>query len=218
MPQESTQTEIFKDIPGYEQLYQISNLGRVRSLSRDLYDPKRNLYLRTLPSSIITPVLDGGYFRLNLYKKGKKKAFRVHRLLAMAFIPNPECKSQINHKDGNKSNNDLSNLEWVTPKENVNHAFDIGLMSSTHSLLNLDVKLNLKKKKKKVDQKNIKKTLQVKKEKKKKYGFKKVINIETGEIFPSVKEAAFAIGCYPSKLSFMLRFLIKNTTSLRFLK
>lgn len=66
---------------------------------------------------------DNGYYAVNTMVKGKQKHFYVHRLIAKAFIPNPENKPQVNHKDGNKLNNEIDNLEWVTSKENVRHAY-----------------------------------------------------------------------------------------------
>lgn len=68
-----------------------------------------------------------GYLRVFLSKNSKKKGFFVHRLVAKAYIPNPEGKAQVNHKDGDKKNNHVSNLEWTTPEENINHALDTGL-------------------------------------------------------------------------------------------
>ena len=70
----------------------------------------------------------GGYLTVRLSKKGKDSTIYVHRLLGFAFIPNPDAKPMINHKDGNKLNNCISNLEWVTHSENMAHAYSIGLV------------------------------------------------------------------------------------------
>ncbi|MBW1620086.1 NUMOD4 domain-containing protein [Lactiplantibacillus plantarum] len=100
--------EIWKDIPGYEGLYQVSNYGRVKSLFRY----KKILIPYTQPNE---------YQAVQLYKS-KKSAFKlIHRLVAMAFLPNPDCKPDVNHKDECKTNNRLTNLEWVTAKENSNY-------------------------------------------------------------------------------------------------
>jgi hypothetical protein len=114
--------EIWKDIDGYENLYQISNLGRIKSLSHI------NNLGKLRPECILGNRLsDRGYHTAVLYDNGKPKSFRVHRLVAFAFIPNPDNKPHVNHIDGVKSNNLISNLEWVTISENQKHAFNIGL-------------------------------------------------------------------------------------------
>ena len=107
--------EIWKDINGYDGFYRISNLGRVKSA-------RYNRYLKLFFNK-------KGYARINLNKKGKLKTYRVHRLVAQAFIPNPNNKPQVNHKDGNKRNNCVDNLEWVTNEENYEHAIKNNLIS-----------------------------------------------------------------------------------------
>ncbi|WP_242227195.1 NUMOD4 domain-containing protein [Bacillus cereus group sp. BfR-BA-01315] len=106
-------TEIWKDIEGYEGYYQVSNTGKIKN--------KRNSRIR---KNCLTKY---GYLNVQLLISGKDKTFQVHRLVAQAFIPNPNNKTQVNHIDGNKLNNNIDNLEWVTPKENMKHAWDIGL-------------------------------------------------------------------------------------------
>ena len=73
-----------------------------------------------------------GYMHITLYKNGKRKSEKVHRLLAQAFLPNPENKPQVNHINGDKANNNLENLEWVTAKENIQHAFKIWLRKAPY--------------------------------------------------------------------------------------
>ena len=119
--------EIWKDIKDYEGCYQISNLGNIKSLIR-----KNNKKEKLLKVQISTC----GYYKILLYKNNKSKHFKVHRLIAIHFIPNIYNKEQINHIDGNKLNNNINNLEWVTPKENMQHAVrtglkDKGIISST---------------------------------------------------------------------------------------
>ena len=99
--------QIWKDIEGYKGHYQISNYGNVRSLKKDAFLMKGG-YLK-------------GYKIINLWKNGTGKMFRVHRLVAAAFIPNPENKPCIDHIDGNRANNHADNLRWVTAKENSNN-------------------------------------------------------------------------------------------------
>lgn len=107
--------EIWRDVVGYEGLYQVSNLGRVRSFHKNKVK---------ILKFAISPF---GYLRVILSKDFQKKNRNIHILVAQAFIPNPEGKTQVNHIDGNKENNHVSNLEWVTPSENINHAFEKGL-------------------------------------------------------------------------------------------
>lgn len=110
--------EIWKDIEGYEGLYQVSNKGRVKSLRlRDA------LILTSHPAF-------GKYPSVHLRKDNGNKPVSIHILVAKAFIPNPENKPVVNHKDGNKNNCDVENLEWVTCSENTLHAYKIGLMKS----------------------------------------------------------------------------------------
>ena len=107
--------EIWKDIAGYEGLYLISNLGRVKSL------PKK--CGRTISKELIlSPAIDRkGYLFVNITKDGVPKNRSIHRLIAIAFISNPENKPQIDHADGNPLNNSFSNLIWSTQKENLNN-------------------------------------------------------------------------------------------------
>lgn len=103
--------EIWKDIKGYEGLYQASNLGRVKSFHTN-FNSKG--YLKPRLSK-------DGYYSVTLYKNGKSKQFKVHRLVAEAFVPNSDNLPQVNHKDENKLNNNVDNLEWCTAKYNINY-------------------------------------------------------------------------------------------------
>lgn len=106
--------EVWKDIKGYEGLYQVSNLGRVKSLKTYVGYSKKE--------KILKPQIDYlGYVHVNLYKNGKLKSCKIHRLVAEAFIPNPNCLQQVGHNDDNKENNCASNLYWTTSLENNTH-------------------------------------------------------------------------------------------------
>lgn len=143
--------EIWKPIEGYEGLYEISNLGRLRNSKGVIRKPQSN---------------GNGYKKVFLYRDGKGKGFFVHRLVAKAFVPNPENKPHVNHIDESRDNNVASNLEWVTQKENLN--------SGT------------------VQKRKVERMRQFYDNGGINCNCKRVRCIETGEIFPSIKIAAKA--------------------------
>lgn len=113
--------EIFKDIRGYEGLYKVSNLGNVISY----YGSKKTQKARK-------PITQKyGYHQLNLKKNGQLKMFLVHRLVAIAFIPNPKNLPQVNHINGIKTDNRVENLEWCTAKQNTLHSYKAKLRKSS---------------------------------------------------------------------------------------
>lgn len=113
--------EIWKSIEGYEGMYEVSSIGKIKGIPRKF---------RT-NTKILKPLINikNKYTYVQLSTGGKIKAVRVHRIVAMAFIPNTDNKPYVNHKDGNKSNNCLDNLEWVTESENTQHALDNDLIA-----------------------------------------------------------------------------------------
>ena len=117
--------EIWKDIDGYEGKYQVSNLGRVRSLPRthDIIREKNGSFIYHRKEKMLAPRIDRyGYQHVNLYDNEQHmKRHSVHRLVAKAFIPNPEHLPTVNHKDENKQNNRADNLEWMSISENNNY-------------------------------------------------------------------------------------------------
>lgn len=141
--------EVWKDIKGYEGAYQVSNLGNVKSLRRE------HPVNKCCRDRILKPQTQRGYSRVMLWSGVDSRWESVHRLVAEAFLQNPENKQQVNHIDGNKRNNCVSNLEWVTPSENVRHSFDV-LSRKKHT--------------------------------------RKVICVETGEVFGSLKEVTQTTG------------------------
>lgn len=162
--------EVWKDIKGYEGLYQVSNFGNVKSLSRS---KKNHSKMQHIPEKLKSYRVDPqGYLMLDLYKNNKQKTVRVHRLVAEAFVPNDDAKETVNHIDGDKSNNIASNLEWASFKEQNNHFY----------------KKNLKSKE------NIDKAISAMN----KATSKKVKCLNTGEVFNSASEAARTVGISPS--------------------
>ena len=109
-------SEIWKDIPGFEGMYQVSNLGRVKRLPLGKQYPSRQTH-----NNIRKVHIKNGYYQVNLSKGNRVKWFGVHRLVALAFIPNPNKFPCVNHKDENKMNNNAENLEWCTHRYNNNY-------------------------------------------------------------------------------------------------
>ncbi len=120
--------EIFKDLRGYEGLYQIGNKGSIYSLITNRFI-KHNKH-------------KCGYLKYSLSKDGQMKTFLAHRLVASNFVPNPNNLPQVNHIDGNKLNNDFSNLEWCTKQYNTKHAFDNNLGNFRERALSNIKKIN----------------------------------------------------------------------------
>ena len=117
-------TEIWKDIQGYEDFYQISNLGRVKSLERKITNNKGISYKSSSRIRKLVPDKDG-YLLCSLSKEGEIKMIKVHREVAKAFIINFTNHYQINHIDGDKTNNKVNNLEWVDNRSNQNHRYKL---------------------------------------------------------------------------------------------
>jgi hypothetical protein len=158
--------EIWKDIKGYEGLYQVSNTGKIKSLERLRKNHSKTQIVEEKIKS--TRKDQQGYLLLDLYKDNKPKTVRVHRIVAETFILNSENKETVNHIDGNKENNDVSNLEWSTFEEQNNHLYKNKL--KTQSSIERAVKsMN-------------------------KATSKKTKCIETGKIYNSASEAARDVG------------------------
>ena len=123
--------EIWKDIEGYEGIYQVSNLGRIKSLEREEIT-NGAVKRRIRKEKILCPHPNGeGYPSVVLSKNGRMKTFKVHRLVAEAFIPNPENKPFIDHINRNKTNNTINNLRWCTGKENMSNPLTKEHLSKT---------------------------------------------------------------------------------------
>lgn len=114
--------EIWKSIKGYEGLYEVSNHGKVRSIDKVVeYAWRGQTKKAAKKGKVLTPVKRDEYLGVSLSKEGKRKSFLIHRLVAEAFVENPFNLPQVNHKDENKFNNNVSNLEWCTAEYNDNY-------------------------------------------------------------------------------------------------
>lgn len=128
----SERRENWRWVPGYEHLYMVSDYGNVMSVNpRKGSQPFKPLRLSSCGS---------GYQKVVLRKDGQSSNVMIHRIVASAFLPNPEHKDEVNHKDGDKSNNSVSNLEWVTRSENQRHSVDI--LGNRHVGTEHPVKIN----------------------------------------------------------------------------
>lgn len=135
----NTKEEIWKDVVGYEGLYMVSNTGKVKSLDREILHKNGKIVFRK--GRLLVPYLGKAkYERVKLSKDGEGRKFMVHRVVAYAFLGEPDIdkfsseKAEVNHKDGNTQNNNVENLEWVTKEENMLHARENGF--TTHGTTN----------------------------------------------------------------------------------
>lgn len=119
-------TEKVAPAPGFEGLYEVTSSGEVRSVDRDIV--RRDGKPLHITGRRISPSMsNAGYLRVPLKVGGKTRQVSVHRLVALAFVPNQDGKPQVNHLNGDKTDNRAENLEWATPKENIAHAYRTGL-------------------------------------------------------------------------------------------
>ena len=134
--------EIWRDVVGYEGLYQVSNLGRVKSLSRYVKCSITSNGLMLKKERFLTETVDEkGYIRVKLSRDGESKRYRVHRLVATAFIPNDNNLPEVDHIDANRANNHASNLRWVTHHQNIRNPNGRGFGGKHYqakSVINLD--------------------------------------------------------------------------------
>ncbi len=177
--------EIWKDIEGFEGRYAVSTFGNVKSLKFAGRVGERNLK----PGIGSTK-----YYLVSLIKNKKGHTKKVHRLVGLAFIPNPENKPQLNHLDGNKLNNHVSNLEWATNQENCQHAFDTGLNKIYPHQIDLLIKRT-------IERCSI-----------------KVIDSSNGKIYNSVKDAARENGMEYSGFKRKLSGTRFNNTTFKYYK
>lgn len=131
---------IWKDVVGYEGIYEVSNTGLIRTHINKTTFTERHGERKWKQRGLRQKISKDNTCRVNLWKDGKPKTFLVHRLVAMAFIPEVPGKDFINHIDGCRLNNVVNNLEWCTYKENANHAFDNDLMPSNNKTVLVNIK------------------------------------------------------------------------------
>lgn len=164
--------EIWKDIEGYEGLYQVSNLGNVKSLDRKYNGSNQfgSKFIGIKKGKTLKKQLKRNYYCVALIKKTKAKYFLIHRLVAQAFIPNPNNYPQVNHIDENKHNNCVDNLEWCTSSYNINYGNrNIKVANKLKNVSKTEeqkLKMSLSKKGKKMSEDFIKKQIEISKKRK----------------------------------------------------
>jgi len=173
----NNQKEVWLPVKGYEGFYEVSNFGNVLNVAKN---------------RLLTKSVRGSYYRVTLFKSNNKNLKSIHRLVAESFIDNPMTKKEVNHIDFNGFNNCASNLEWVTPKENIKHS-----------------RINNRYPKMKISKSHM--------EKLKKSNSKKVLNKDNGDIYNSVTEAANKLGYKKSTLIHYLIGSRVNKTNLQYL-
>lgn len=161
--------EEWKDIPGYERIYQVSNFGKIKKLKTNMPMPNGGHRIDK-EKILIQSICKKGYFNIGLSKCNKKKSFKVHRLVAIVFVKNPNNKPQVNHINCIKTDNNFINLEWVTNKENCTHAAFNGLFKSNPKSISILVNYS----KNAIGSKNHKSV--------------SIKNVKTGEIYQSLTE------------------------------
>ena len=123
--------EVWKDIPNYEGYYQASNLGRIKSL---LFQNNLNNKKYKREKVLKPKVTKDKCSRVDLWKDGEHKTYLTYRLVALTFLGKPEGEMTVNHKDGNRLNNNIDNLEWCTRKENIQHGYRTGLYKNQKAI------------------------------------------------------------------------------------
>lgn len=118
--------EVWKDVIDFEGLYEVSNLGKIRSIRRRVYVEKREKFI-ILREKLLSQANCGDYKVVTLHKERRAKTFYVHRLVALNFVTRDNENMEVNHKDGVKSNNESENLQWVTRSQNMIHAYENNL-------------------------------------------------------------------------------------------
>lgn len=122
-----SEIELWKDVPGYDGSYRVSNMGRVKSVEKARPTGEGYRFIRIYPERILRAAVVQRYFQVGLCLNGKLKCHKVHRLVASCFVPGYFDGAIVNHIDGNPLNNKADNLEWCDQRHNTDHAFRLGL-------------------------------------------------------------------------------------------
>jgi glycosidase len=133
--------EIFNPLLNYEGIYEVSNFGNIRTLTRPIFRKDGRLHYVQKQKILKKSLFNNGYYFVSLHKNGKTEVRTIHSLVAETFIPNPENKRTINHIDGDKLNNNVENLEWNTDSENQYHALKNSL-KKRYSLIAINKETN----------------------------------------------------------------------------
>lgn len=133
------ESEIWKEIPGWERYYKVSNLGNFISLERKI--DRGNNTTKILKQRILKLCKRGLYIHMKFCRNGKEESYQAHKLVSLIFLPNPENKKMVNHKNGIKTDNRVENLEWCTAKENVRHTHATGLVHPQRGAKRYNAKL-----------------------------------------------------------------------------
>lgn len=163
--------EVWKPIKDYEVYYEVSNLGRIRTMKTGRFHQGC--------------VAHNGYLRIQLTYAGNKKWYPAHRLVAISFLENPDNLPQVNHINGNKLDNSVSNLEWISASNNVRHALKAGLIDTSIRGNHLKGKVSL--------------------------NAKPVLNVQTGIFYDSITQAAFSINIHRRTLEDHINNRYKNS-------
>lgn len=194
---ENLENEIWRDVVGYEGIYQISSLGRIKSLDRPIL---QRGYIRIRKGVFISlKPTKRGYCRVGLRKNNKLENIFIHRIVCNSFLHNPKNKPQVNHINGIKNDNRFENLEWCTAKENMEHAGKMGFMVCTDKM-----------RKDSADRLRLAKGLN-------NSVSKQVINTVTGEFFETINDASISIGMKSKTLYAQLNGQSKNKTNFKVL-
>lgn len=196
--------EIWKPVKGFEGLYEVSNLGKIKSIERKIQ--RENWGFLSVREKILKQNIGTtGYYQVSLWKNNKGHIRKVHRIVAEAFIPNIQNKRIVDHIDTNPLNNNATNLRWATDKENANNPLSIEKLRGTKKSLEHREKMRAVNLGKKMSLESRKKISESQKGKRKTKLWKKVICVETKKVFNSLSDASKETGLNIQNISAVCR-------------